>query len=458
MLDAEYSESGLEGHFSDTPFQPYEITPSGASMERLLRLPKSEGAPSRTREPAREEKPHAPDQDKKPETKDREPKKADQNDEPKTEKDKKSPGFLRRRPLLSLSLVCLAAIVVACGYVWWENAEHFESTDDAFIASRQIAIAPQVTGYITSVPVTDNQHLAAGDVIAKIDDRNYQAALDQANAQVASAKASIANVEAQTDVQHAQIEAGKAQVEQAKATADFAKQQASRYGQLAKTGAGSVENAQQYTSQLGQQDAAVKTAQANELVAERQLEALKAQMQSAEASLSVANAQREQALLNISYTTLNATEPGRVVNLTAEPGEFAQPGTDLTMFVPDETWIVANYKETQLDQMRPGQPVTFTIDAYPERELTGRVASVQPGSGTAFSLLPAQNATGNYVKVVQRVPVKIVLDNPPPDVTLGPGMSITPTVRTDPRPTIWEKLTTASEPYQRRLEGIWGRL
>jgi membrane fusion protein (multidrug efflux system) len=462
MLDAEYSESGLEGHFSDTPFQPYEITPSGASMERLLRLPKSETAParapsgpSRTREPSREEKPKAPDQDDKAKAKEGEAKPAD---EQKTEKDKKSPGFLRRRPLLSMALVSLAALAVAAGYVWWENAEHFESTDDAFIASRQIAIAPQVTGYITSVPVTDNQHLAAGDVIAKLDDRNYQAALDQANAQVASAKASIANVEAQTDVQDAQIEAGKAQVDQAQATAAFAKQQASRYGQLAKTGAGSVENAQQYTSQLGQQDAAVKTAQANELVAERQLEALKAQMQSAEANLSVANAQREQALLNLSYTTVNATEPGRVVNLTAEPGEFAQPGTNLTMFVPDETWIVANYKETQLDQMRPGQPVTFTIDAYPERELTGRVASVQPGSGTAFSLLPAQNATGNYVKVVQRVPVKIVLDNPPPDVALGPGMSITPTVRTDPRPTIWEKLTAASEPYQRRLEGYWSRL
>ncbi len=128
------------------------------------------------------------------------------------------------------------------------------------------------------------------------------------------------------------------------------------------------------------------------------------------------------------------------------------------MFVPDETWIVANFKETQLDQMRPGQPVTFTIDAYPERELTGRVASLQPGSGTAFSLLPAQNATGNYVKVVQRVPVKIILDNPPPDVTLGPGMSVVPTVRTDPRPSIWEKWTAAAEPYQRRLEGYWRAL
>ncbi len=258
MLDAEYSESGLEGHFSDAPIPRYEITPSGASKERLLRLPESRrqapGEPVKTREPSTEEKPKAPEKD---ETKDREPKKAEQKDNSKNEK--KGPGFLRRRPLLSLGLVCLAALAVAAGYVWWENGEHFESTDDAFIAARQIAIAPQITGYVTSVPVTDNQHLDAGDVIAKIDDRNYQAALDQANAQVASAKASIANAEAQTDVQHAQIEAGKAQVDQAKATLAFAQQQASRYGQLAKTGSGSIENAQQYVSQQGQQEAALKT-------------------------------------------------------------------------------------------------------------------------------------------------------------------------------------------------------
>jgi membrane fusion protein (multidrug efflux system) len=177
---------------------------------------------------------------------------------------------------------------------------------------------------------------------------------------------------------------------------------------------------------------------------------LKAQKQSAEASLAVSQAQRETALLNLSYTTLKASEPGRIVNLTAEPGELAQPGTDLAMFVPDDLWITANFKETQLDKMRPGQPVTFTIDAYPERELKGRVASVQPGSGTAFSLLPAQNATGNYVKVVQRVPVKIVLDNPPPDVALGPGMSVTPTVRVDPRPSIWEDLNGRFDRWWRK--------
>jgi membrane fusion protein (multidrug efflux system) len=130
-----------------------------------------------------------------------------------------------------------------------------------------------------------------------------------------------------------------------------------------------------------------------------------------------------------------------VVSLTAAVGQFAQAGTALTIFVPDQIWVTANFKETQLDAMRPGQPVTFAIDAYPERIIRGHVASVQPGSGTAFSLLPAQNATGNYVKIVQRVPVKIVIDDPPTDIALGPGMSVLPTVRIDPLPSLYERLT-----------------
>ncbi len=347
--------------------------------------------------------------------------------------------FWRKRPLLTTGIVALAAVIAGAGYIWWENASHFESTDDAFVAARQSALAPKVTGYVVAVPVTDNQHVNAGDVIAKLDDRDYQVALDQANAQVASAKASIENVEAQRDVQTAQIEASKAQVEQAKAAYSFANQQAARYKDLAQKGAGTVENAQQYTSQLAQQQAAVNSAEANERVAERQLEALKAQLVSAQASLSNANAQRDQAVLNLGYTVVRASEPGRVVNLTAANGELAQPGTDLTMFVPDAIWIVANFKETQLDRMRDGQPVDISIDAYPDHMWKGHVASVQPGSGTAFSLLPAQNATGNYVKVVQRVPVKIVLDEAPPDVALGPGMSVVPTVRVDPRPSLYER-------------------
>ncbi len=350
-------------------------------------------------------------------------------------------SLLRRRPITSAAAAILFAAAMGSGYIYWDYAQHFETTDDAFIASRQIAIAPKVSGYVTQVPVTDNEHVAQGGVIARIDDRDYRTALDQANAQVEAAQASIKNVDAQLDVQQAQVNANQAQVDQAQATLVFAKQQAARYEHLAGTGYGSVQNAQQYSSQLQQQEAALKSTQAALTVSQRQIESLEAQRSNAEASLGQAMAQRDQAQLNLSYTTVTAAQSGRAVNLTAAPGEFVQPGTNLTMFVPDEIWVTANFKETQLDRMRPGQPVTLRIDAYPEREIFGHVASVQPGSGTAFSLLPAQNATGNYVKIVQRVPVKIVIDNPPADVALGPGMSVEPDVRINPMPPLYERLT-----------------
>jgi membrane fusion protein, multidrug efflux system len=357
-------------------------------------------------------------------------------------------SLLLRRPIAFAIAASLLALAIGGGYAYLDHARHFESTDDAFVAARQIAIAPKVSGYITQVPVTDNEHVAKGDVIARIDDRDFRVALEQAQAQVAAAEASIQSISAQIDVQQAQVKANEAQVDQAQAALVFAQQQAARYDELARKGAGSVQNAQQYSSQLQQQQAALKSAQAALTVAQRQIDALNAQLASAQASLAQATAQRDQAELNLSYTSVTAAQPGRVVNLTAAVGEFAQAGTNLTMFVPDEIWVTANFKETQLDAMRPGQLVTLSIDAYPERTVVGRVASVQPGSGTAFSLLPAQNATGNYVKVVQRVPVKIVIDNPPADVALGPGMSVVPSVRTDPKPSLYERL--ASFDHRRR--------
>ena len=349
-------------------------------------------------------------------------------------------GFLRRRPVVSAIGALLLASALGGGYLYLNQIEHFQSTDDAFIAARQSSLAPKVSGYITAVPVTDNQHVAAGDVVARIDDRDYRTTLEQAEAQVAAAKASIENVDAQTDVQNAQITANQAQVDQAQAALVFAQQQASRYQHLEQTGYGTVQNSEQYTSQLRQQQAAVQSAQATLNLAQRQIEALKAQRKSADASLAQAEAQRDQARLNLSYTTVTAAQPGRVVNLGAAVGEFAQPGTSLTQFVPDEIWVTANFKEIQLDRMRPGEPVTLRIDAYPGRTIRGHVDSVQPGSGTAFSLLPAQNATGNYVKIVQRVPVKIVMDHPPADVAIGPGMSVVPTVRVDVTPSLVERL------------------
>jgi membrane fusion protein (multidrug efflux system) len=349
-------------------------------------------------------------------------------------------GFLHRRPIVSAIGAVLLAAALGAGYLYVDDARRFQSTDDAFIAARQSALAPKVSGYITAVPVTDNEHVAAGDVIARIDDRDYRVALDQTEAQVAAAQANIENIDAQRAVQEAQVNANQAQVDQAQAALVFAQQQAARYQHLEQTGYGTVQNSEQYTSQLHQQQASLQSAQATLNLAQRQLGGLTAQRKSAVASLAQAQAQRDQAKLNLSYTTVTAAQPGRVVSLGAAVGQFAQPGTNLTMFVPDQIWVTANFKEIQLDRMRPGEPVTLKIDAYPGRVIRGHVDSVQPGSGTAFSLLPAQNATGNYVKIVQRVPVKIVMDHPPTDVALGPGMSVVPTVQVDVTPSLVERM------------------
>ena len=272
----------------------------------------------------------------------------------------------------------------ALGYLYWDYAGRFQSTDDAFIAARAFSIEPKVGGYITAVPVTDNQHVAAGDVIARIDERDYRAALDQAKAQLAHDQALL----------------------------EQAQKNLGRYQTLART----------YS------------------IAQQQVDDQAFLVEQDKATVALDQASVDTAQLNLSHTSVTADQAGRVVNLTAAVGQFAQAGTALTIFVPDEIWVTANFKETQLDAMRPGQPVTLAIDAYPDRTIRGHVASVQPGSGTAFSLLPAQNATGNYVKIVQRVPVKIVIDAPPADVALGPGMSVVPTVRIDPTPSLYERL------------------
>jgi membrane fusion protein (multidrug efflux system) len=292
-------------------------------------------------------------------------------------------GFAKRRLAFALA-VPLVLAMAAGGDLYWNHSCRFQSTDDAFIAARAFSMAPKISGYITAVPVTDNQHVAAGDVIARIDDRDYRVALDQAKAQLAHDQALL----------------------------EQAQKNLGRYQFLVQRNAIS----QQQADDQGF------------LVAQNQ------------STVALDQAKVDAAQLDLSHTTISAAEPGRVVSLSAAIGQFAQAGTALTMLVPDEIWVTANFKETQLDAMRPGQAVTLAIDAYPERTIRGHIASIQPGSGTAFSLLPAQNATGNYVKIVQRVPVKIVIDAPPADLALGPGMSVVPTVRIDPSPSLYERL------------------
>jgi membrane fusion protein (multidrug efflux system) len=323
----------------------------------------------------------------------------------------------------------VAAVCIALGIVYWLQARHFETTDDAFIDARSFSVAAKVGGYVTDVFVTDNQHVTAGQPLAQIDERDYRISLDQAQAQVAAAEANIANVDAQIFSQQAQIEEAKAQAEQAEAQLRFAQQEAARAQDLVNKGAGTVQRQQQTNSDLNAQQANTTRARTAVTAATRQINVLEAQKQSAKAQLAQAQAQLEQAQLNLGYTRIVAAQSGRVVKLGGAKGAFVNPGQSVMMFVPDDIWITANYKETQVTDMRPGQPVDIRIDAYPDHKITGHVASVQPGSGTVFSLLPAENATGNYVKVVQRIPVKIVVDRWPSDVSIGPGMSVVPKVR-----------------------------
>jgi membrane fusion protein (multidrug efflux system) len=335
---------------------------------------------------------------------------------------------LRRRRGLVIAIAIGAIVLLLLLVLWWLHARQYESTDDAFIDTRTVQISAQVAAAIVDVPVTDNQMVDAGAELVRLDDRDFIASLDEAKAQVAQSKAGIANLKAQIAAQDARIDEAHKQVAQAQAALTFAQQEADRYQLLAKQGTATVEQEQQYTSNLLQSRASLAAAEANAVAAEKQKPVLAAQQELSEADLMQRTPSAEQAETNLSRTIITAPVAGRVTKLTAAKGEYAAVGEALMMFVPRDVWVTANFKETQLDLMRPGQPVAIEIDAFPSRTFQGHVDSIQSGSGTAFSLLPAENATGNYVKIVQRVPVKIVFDQQP-DVLLGPGMSVLPTVK-----------------------------
>jgi len=337
-------------------------------------------------------------------------------------------SVLRRHPFIAAAVALLLLAALGYGVVWWLNARNYVSTDDAFIDARLVQVSSQVTGTIVAVPVTDNQSVEKGALLVRIDPRDYQAALKQAQAQLEQAKASVANFEAQIAAQQANIEAAQTTVTQAQAALAFAQQQYERAQRLLRTGAGTQQQEQQARSDQIQRQAALNAAQASLTAAQKQLGVLRAQEQSAQAQVHAAEAAVNTAQINLGRTTINAPVAARVANLTAAVGMLAQPGATLMTLVPRDVWVTANFKETEIGAIKIGDPVDIEVDAYPGKTFKGHVASIQAGSGTAFSLLPAQNATGNYVKIVQRVPVKIAFDNPP-DVYLGPGMSVVPTVK-----------------------------
>jgi membrane fusion protein, multidrug efflux system len=334
---------------------------------------------------------------------------------------------LRKHRKLVLAITALCIVLLVGIVVWWISAGGYVSTDDAFIDARTVTISTQVNAQVVDVPVTDNELVKAGTVLVTLDKSDYQAQVDQAKAQVDQAQANIANLDAQIGAQQARIDQADKQVVEAQAALTFAQQQNERYGGLVKSGSVTVEQAQQYHSNYLQAQASFDAAQANAVATAKQLPVLRSQKLQAQAQLEQMQATLEQGRINLSRTEVAAPVDGYVTQLTAAKGNYAAAGQALMMFVPRNVWVTANFKETELKSVRPGAPVRIEVDAYPGRQFNGHVDSVQAGSGTAFSLLPAENATGNYVKIVQRVPVKIVFDQQP-DVLLGPGMSVVPTV------------------------------
>jgi membrane fusion protein (multidrug efflux system) len=334
----------------------------------------------------------------------------------------------RRAGLIATGVV-LAALLIAGGITWWLNVRNYASTTDAEIDGNVTQMASQVAGRVIAIRFADNQHVNAGQVLIEIDPRDYQVRLDDALAQQQSANAQVQQARAQVDVQQANLDQAQANVLVVQADLTQAQQDYNRYHR--------INPAAITKQQLDQADATfhaqtAKLAAAKQAVegARAQIAAAKGQLAAAEASLHQAQANVETARLQLSYTTIAAPVAGRVTHRTVNVGDYVQPGQPLFALVQDDLWVTANFKETELADMKPGDPVTITVDAVPGVTLHGRVDSFMSGTGSVFSALPAENATGNWVKVVQRLPVKITFDGDTyKKYFLAPGMSVEPSVK-----------------------------
>jgi membrane fusion protein (multidrug efflux system) len=342
------------------------------------------------------------------------------------------PSSPRKIPLW-LIVAALSFLSVAA-YLYIPSLYVIE-TDDAYVQTDTVSVVPKVAAYVTSLYVTDNSRFSAGQLLVQLDPRDFQVAVKSAAAHVRSAQAALANAQAQLAEQALVIAADKADVQGDEATLTFAQQQLVRFGILAKDEAGSMESYQQAQADIGQRQATLQKDNATLAAAETQTDVLQTQILQAQANVAVAEAGLAKAKLNLSYTRIYADISGTVANRTVQVGNFVQPGQTLLAAVPKDVYIIANYKETQLTHIKPGQPVSITVDAFPGLRLHGHVDSIQRGTGSNFALLPPENATGNFVKIVQRVPVKIVLDQTQQNKAfLAPGMSVETDVTIDRPP------------------------
>src|SRR5215468_3124963 len=346
-----------------------------------------------------------------------------------------APAAPKRNILKRASLVlALLATTAAAGYFGYDYVtvgRYMETTDDAYVKADSTIIAPKVSGYIAQVLVGDNERVKPGQLLARIDDRDYKAALNQAHADVAAANATIRNLNAQIELQQPLIQQQAAAVEATEAALKFAQEEQARYDGLMKTGSGTIQRAQQTDAALREKTAQLQREKSGLSAANMKVEVLATEHAKAVAQLERARAVEQQATLNLSYTEIRAAIGGTVGARSLRVGQYVQAGTQLMAVVPlNAVYVVANFKETQLTHVRDGQPVELTVDGFRGTKLKGHVDSLSPASGLEFALLPPDNATGNFTKIVQRVPVKIVLDDHTLMGRVRPGMSAVPTVNT----------------------------
>ncbi|MDT3411452.1 HlyD family secretion protein [Kosakonia cowanii] len=354
----------------------------------------------------------------------------DDEKEQQDDKPRKRPG---KKPLIILGIVVVVMVVVAL--VWWLLTRNQETTDDAFTDGDAVTIAPKVAGYVTDLRVKDNQRVKKGDLLVVIDPRDATAQRDQAQAQLGLATAQLHQAQAQlalSKVQYpAQRDEARAQV--LKAKADLANAEAAYKRQRGvDPRATTQQNIDTANAQLRSAQAQLASAQAQLEVAEQvqlQIRQQETNVEAREQQVAQAKAQLETANLNLSWTNVRAPFDGYVTKRNVQTGTLVQAGSALFSLVSQEVWVTANFKESQLERMRPGNKVTVTVDAWPDLELEGHVDSIQQGSGSKFAAFPSENATGNFVKIVQRVPVKIVIDKGlDPNKPLPLGLSVEPKV------------------------------
>ncbi|MGC2776651.1 MAG: HlyD family secretion protein [Bradyrhizobium sp.] len=349
---------------------------------------------------------------------------------------------LRKRSRPRILFGVIVALAVACGGAygryWYAVGRYIESTNNAYLRADLVAMAPRVSGQVSEIYVKDNEAVAAGQPLVKIDARRYEMTVRQAKATVDAREADVAKSEADLRQQDAVIAQAQAEVTTAQANSDLADKEFERASALAARGFATQQKNEQAGSALTQARSTVTLKQAVLDATRQQVATLQAQLAQAKAQLDAATESLSQAEIDLKDTVLRSPIAGRVGDRTVQLGQFAQPGTRLLTVVPTQRiYLVANFKETQLQRMRPGQPAQISVDAYPDLALTGTVDSFAPGTGAQFALLPPENATGNFTKIVQRVPVRIRVNAPENAApAFVPGLSIEVSVDTKAEPAI----------------------